>query len=367
MAAVQGEVEGTGEAREAARQAAAGAGLRYVTDAGPGLRRRGRGKGFSYHREDGGRLEDARTLARIRSLAIPPAWSDVWISPDPRGHVQATGRDDRGRKQYRYHADWQARRGEDKYDRVLAFGRALPEIRRQTKAHMGGTPCGRRTVLATVVRLLETTLIRVGNARYARENRSYGLTTLRRRHVEVEGGAVTFEFVGKGGRKHLIELTDRRAARVIGQLQDLPGQELFQYVDRDGARHAIGSDEVNDYLRELAGEPFTAKDFRTWAGTVLAAWALSEFEEIDSEAAAKRNIRWAVERVATRLGNTPAVCRRSYVHPEILGAYLDGSLVGSLRDRIADRLRRDLSGLSPEEVAVFLLLQRRLEAASTAG
>lgn len=363
MVALQDDLGSTRDSREIARETAEEAGLRYVSDEAPGWRRQRRGKGFSYHDRDGRRLEDQRQIARIRSLAIPPAWRDVWICPSPRGHIQATGRDDRGRKQYRYHPDWQAQRDEEKFDRILAFGRALPQIRRRAKAHMAGPPCERRTVLATVVRLLETTLIRVGNARYAKENRSYGLTTLRRRHVEVEGSAVTFEFVGKGGKKHSIELGDRRAARVIGQLQELPGQELFQYVDREGVRHVIDSGDVNDYLRQLAGEAFTAKDFRTWAGTVLAAWALSEFEEIDSEAAARRNIRQAVERVAAQLGNTPAVCRRSYVHPEVLGAYLDGSLVESLRQRIEDRLREDLKGLRPEEVAVYLLLQRRLEEA----
>lgn len=360
-------VEKAAENREAAQAAAEEAGLRYVSDTGPGIRRRRRGKGFSYHDDQGRAVRDEATLKRIRSLAIPPAWTEVWISPSRRGHIQATGRDARGRKQYRYHPDWQAQRGDDKFGRILAFGRMLPEIRRRTRRDMAGRPCDRRTVLATVVRLLETTLIRIGNVEYARQNRSYGLTTLRQRHVEVEGSAVTFEFVGKGGRKHLVELSDRRAARVINQLQELPGQELFQYVDRDGVRHSIGSGDVNAYLHEIAGADFTAKDFRTWAGTVLAAWALSEFEQaVDSEAAARRNVKRAIERVAATLGNTPAVCRKSYVHPEVVGAYLDGSLIDSLQRRIADELRDSLPDLAPEEAAVYLLLQRRLDAARAA-
>lgn len=354
-------VESIGEYRESGVCAAAEAGLRYVSDERPGITRRRAGKGFCYVDRSGQRITDPRTLKRVKALVIPPAWTAVWISPDPRGHIQATGRDARGRKQYRYHPDWQAHRDEAKYDRILEFGRTLPKIRERVRADMRGHPCDRRTVLATVVCLLETTLIRIGNACYARENNSFGLTTLHGRHVEVEGSAVSFEFTGKSGKKHLIEMTDRRVARIIRELQELPGQELFQYLDNDGVSHDIDSGAVNDYLREIAGEEFTAKDFRTWAGTVLAAWALNEFQQIDSQAAARRNVTRAIERVARRLGNTPAVCRKSYIHPEVLEAYLDGSLIAALQERIAERLRQSLAGLGAEEVAVFALLQRRLD------
>lgn len=341
------------------------AGLVYSSDEEPGITRRRSGRGFSYFTPDGKRITDRRTIARLKALVIPPAWTDVWIAPSPRGHLQATGRDARGRKQYRYHDDWHAARDEVKFDRVLAFGRALPRIRRRAKRHMGGPPLARRTVLGTVVRLLETTLIRVGNEAYARENHSYGLTTLRGRHVEANGRELCFDFKGKSGKRQQIRVTDRRAAKVIHALQDLPGQEIFQYIDEDGARQHIDSADVNAYLKEIAEDDFTAKDFRTWAGTVLAAWALSEVETgkvgaSDGDAARRRAIAQAVKRVARQLGNTPAVCRRSYIHPEIVNAYLDGSLIRSLTARIEARLKRDLDGLSEQEVAVLVVLQRRL-------
>ena len=334
--------------------------LRYVQDDAPGLTRRRAGKGFSYRGPDGDPIRDRVTLAWVRSLAIPPAWREVWISPWRNGHLLATGRDAKGRKQYRYHPSWRAAREEAKFGRMLGFGRALPRIREAVAAELGRPGLGRTKVLATVVRLLETTLIRVGNDEYARTNKSYGLTTLRDRHVKAEGGELRFSFRGKAGKRHVVTLRDRRLARLVRRMQELPGQELFQYVDADDRPQPVGSADVNAFLREISGEDYTAKDFRTWAATVLAAWALSEFEAVDGEAAAKRNVTRAIERVASRLGNTPAICRKSYVHPEIVGAYLDGSLVADLKQEIEQELRQELSGLEAEEVAVLVLLQRRL-------
>jgi DNA topoisomerase-1 len=337
--------------------------LRYVTDDKPGLTRKRSGSGFVYLDADGKRIADEATLARIRALVLPPAWTDVWICPFPRGHLQATGRDDRGRKQYRYHDEWAQARGAEKFSRTLAFARALPKLRFVVEDDLKGKPLARRTVLATIVRLLETTLIRVGNREYAQANRSYGLTTLRNRHVEVNGARLRFDFVGKSGKRHVVDVSHRRIANIIRALQELPGQELFQYVDADGARQCIDSGDVNDYLRDIAGEEFTAKDFRTWAGTVLAAWALCEFEKIDTTAAARRNITAAIKRVASQLGNTPAVCRSSYIHPEILSCYMDGSLIDHLRRQIKAKLRKDMAGLTAEEAAVLVLLLKRLEGA----
>jgi DNA topoisomerase-1 len=335
--------------------------LRYVSDDQPGYRRRRAGRGFCFCDMHGERITDPKILKRIKALVIPPAWTNVWICPHPRGHIQVTARDARGRKQYRYHPEWQEVRDREKFTRTLAFARALPELRKAVTRDMAGPPLERRTVLATVVRLLEITLIRIGNREYVEQNKSYGLTTLRNRHVAVNGTKLAFDFVGKSGKRHVAELTDRRAARIVKQLQDLPGKELFQYVGEDGERRTIDSADVNDYLRQLSGDDFTAKDFRTWAGTVLAAWALSEFEKIDSQAAARRNITAAVKKVAGQLGNTPAVCRSSYIHPEILNSYLDGSLVDTLKREIKETLRDELSGLSGEEAAVFVLLLNRLE------
>jgi DNA topoisomerase-1 len=339
--------------------------LRYVSDDQPGYRRRRAGRGFSYRDIHGEHITDPNVLKRIKALVIPPAWTNVWICPHPRGHIQATARDAKGRKQYRYHPEWQEVRDREKFTRTLAFARALPNLRKAVARDMAGRPLERRTVLATVVRLLETTHIRVGNRAYAEQNKSYGLTTLRNRHVDVNGTRLQFDFVGKSGKRHVVALTDRRVARIVKELQELPGQELFQYVCDDGERRTIDSADVNDYLRQLAGDDFTAKDFRTWAGTVLAAWALSAFEAIDSQAAARRNITAAVKKVASQLGNTPAVCRSSYIHPEILNCYLDGSLVDNLKREIKETLRDELNGLSGEEAAVFVLLLSRLE--STAG
>jgi DNA topoisomerase-1 len=344
----------------AAAEAAAAAGLRYVSDARPGITRRRAGRAFSYRDAKGALIRDRRTLARLRALAIPPAWREVWICPDPRGHLQATGRDARGRKQYRYHRDWRAIRDEHKFDRILVFARALPRIRARVDEDLRRRGLPRERVLATILRLLETTLIRVGNAEYARDNQRFGLTTIRHRHVAVNGATIAFEFRGKAGKVHKVTTRDRRLARIVRACHELPGQELFQYVDDDGQRRDVDSADVNAYLQEVSGEPFTAKDFRTWAGTVLASLALSEFEAFDSEAAAKRNITRAIEQVANHLGNTVAVCRRAYIHPAIVDAYLDGSLLEFLKGRVEEALRQELEGLSSEEAAVLAFLQQRL-------
>ncbi|MFZ1427733.1 MAG: hypothetical protein WAS21_13275 [Geminicoccaceae bacterium] len=347
-------------------QALTDLGLRYVSDERPGITRRRAGKGFTYRDPSGKPVRAADTLKWIRALAIPPAWQQVWVSPYRNGHLLATGRDAKGRKQYRYHPQWRAWRDEAKYDRMLGFAKALPHIRDAVEAELRKPGLGRRKVLATVVRLLETTLIRVGNDEYARANRTFGLTTLRNRHVKAEGATLRFSFRGKSGKHHVVTLRNRRLAGLIRRMRDLPGHELFQYLDEEGVPQPIDSGDVNAYLREIGGEAFTAKDFRTWAGTVLAAWALSEFEAFDSEAAAKRNVTRAIERVASRLGNTPAICRKCYVHPAIVGAYLDGSLVRSLQREIEVELCEELAGLESEEVAVLVLLQQRLRRAAEA-
>jgi DNA topoisomerase I len=337
------------------------AGLRYVTGEGRGIRRHGPGKEFVYIGPDDRRVRDPDELRRIKALAIPPAWRDVWICADPRGHLQATGRDARGRKQYRYHARWREVRDETKYNRLIAFGRALPKIRARAERDLARAGLPREKILATVIRLLESTLIRVGNEAYARENDSFGLTTMRDRHAEVCGATITFAFRGKSGVKHAVGLTDRRLARIVKQSQDLPGYELFQYLDDNGDRRSIDAADVNAYLQDIAGEEFTAKDFRTWAGTILAARALQEFRAFDSQAQAKRNVVSAIEAVAKRLGNTKTVCRKCYIHPAILNAYMDGSLVEMLRRRVNRELAGSLETLPAEEAAVLALLQERLK------
>jgi DNA topoisomerase-1 len=336
------------------------AGLRYVSEDLAGIRRRRAGRGFVYLDADGRRVRDAETLRRIHALVIPPAWRDVWISSAPNGHIQAVGRDARGRKQYRYHARWRAVRDETKYTRMLVFARALPRVRAQVARDLARPGLPREKVLATVVRLLETTLIRIGNQEYARANKSFGLTTLRTRHVDVAGSEMRFEFRGKGGKTHAVGVRDPRVARVVRRLQDLPGQELFQYLDDSGARRTIGSADVNAYLNDIAGEDFTAKDFRTWAGTVLAALALAEVRAFGTAREAKRNVVRAIERVASRLGNTPAICRKSYVHPEVLNAYLDGVTIAALKTRTEREIGEGLHGLDAEEGVVLGLLQQRL-------
>ena len=337
------------------------AGLRYVTDLLPGIRRERRGDSWIYKDPAGGRVEDERTLDRIRRLAIPPAWTRVWICADPDGHIQATGRDARGRKQYRYHERWRAVRDENKYERMIEFARALPRIRRRVDRDLRRRGLPREKVLATVVRLLETTMIRVGNEEYAQKNRSFGLTTLRDRHVKVRGrGRIRFYFRGKSGKDHEVTIVNSRLAGVVRQCQELPGQELFQYMNGDGERRRVTSEDVNEYLRETTGADFTAKDFRTWAGTVLAARALQEVESVDSAAQAKRNVVAAIERVAKELGNTRDVCRKCYVHPAVVDAYMDGTMAEALQQR-AEGALRSLSTLRPEEAAVLALLQQRLK------
>ena len=283
---------------EQARDAARLAGLRYVNDSAPGIRRETRGRSFAYVGPDGKRIRDRETLDRIQALVIPPAWTDVWICSNPNGHLQVTGRDARGRKQFRYHPRWREVRDESKYEKLISFAQTLPRIRRRVAAHLRQRGLSREKILAVVVKLLETTLIRVGNDQYAKSNNSFGLTTMRDRHVDVVGSKVRIEFTGKSGIEHEMDVRDPRIARIMEQCQDLPGQELFQYVDDQGAIHDVGSADVNEYLREISGQDFTAKDFRTWAGTALAAQALQEFEDFDTQAAAKRNITKAIERVA---------------------------------------------------------------------
>lgn len=346
--------------------AARSAGLRYVTDSKPGITREADGKGFLYRDPDGTVIEDEATLSRIKTLAIPPAWTDVWICKNEHGHLQATGRDAKGRKQYRYHARWRSLRDEVKYERMISFGQALPDIRRRVDAGLRLQGLPREKVLATIVYLLQATMMRIGNEEYARTNKSFGLTTLRNRHVKVDGKEVQFRFRGKSGVFHEILLEDRRLAKIIERIRDLPGQELFQYVDGDGVRHAIDSADVNDYLREITGEDYTAKDFRTWSGTVLAALVLHEFEKFDSETQAKKNIVRAIEAVAERLGNTPSICRKCYVHPAVIDSYLDGTIMEALRARTEQVLVEDLHALKPEEAAVVALLQQRLQQASPA-
>lgn len=343
--------------------AAQAAGLAYVTDALPGIRRKGAGRGFAYYRPDGSLIRERDELRRIRALVIPPAWTDVWICPDPAGHIQVTGRDAKGRKQYRYHPAFRAVRDETKFGRLLRFSEVLPALRQRVERDLSRPGLPRRKVLATVVRLLEKTLIRVGNDEYARANRSYGLTTLRRRHVAVEGSRLRFEFRGKRGIQHTVSVTDRRIARIVQRCQELPGQELFKYVDDEGRRQTVDSGDVNDYLREITGRDVTAKDFRTWAGTILAATALREIGPAAGEREIKRNIVQAIDRVAQRLGNTRAVCRKYYVHPAVLDAYAQGRVMPEplpLPAAGKDRRRRPAAALRRAEVAVLQFLQDEL-------
>jgi len=340
--------------------AAKAAGLRYVHDDRPGIRREKKGDKVVYLDAKGEPVADENTLGRIKSLVIPPAWTDVWICPQANGHLQATGRDARGRKQYRYHPKWRTVRDEVKYERMINFGQALPQIRAEVDRGLGMPGLPREKVLATIVYLLEATMMRVGNEEYARTNKSFGLTTLRNRHAKVDGSEVEFSFRGKSGVYHKVKVHDRRLARIIRRSRDLPGQELFQYIDDDGTTHSIDSSDVNDYLRTITGEDYTAKDFRTWSGTVLAALALQEFEKFDSEAQAKKNIVRAIESVAEKLGNTPSVCRKCYVHPIVLDAYLDGAVLEVMRERTEEELKQDLHALQPEEAAVLAMLQQRL-------
>jgi DNA topoisomerase-1 len=336
------------------------AGLRYVNDdQTPGIRRAGSTTRVRYVHPSGRTVSEPAELRRIKALVIPPAWTGVWICTDPRGHLQATGRDARGRKQYRYHPRWREVRDDVKYGKLIAFAQALPRIRHRTASDLCKSGLCREKVLAAVVQLLEKTLIRVGNEEYARENGSVGLTTMREKHAKISGARVRFEFRGKSGVEHAIDLHDARLARIVKACRDLPGYELFQYVDEQGRRQTIDSADVNDYLREISGEDFTAKDFRTWAGTVLAAKALASVPAFASIAEAKRNVIHAIESVARRLGNTKAVCRKCYIHPAILDAYMDGATTEPLKAR-AGRLTKSRGALSGEEAAVVGIIERRL-------
>ena len=334
------------------------AGLCYVTDADPGITRTRSGRGFAYFDTSGDRIRNRRDIRRFRSLGIPPAWTDVWICPDPSGHIQATGRDDKGRKQYRYHPRWREVRDEAKYERMVAFGHALPAIRECVAKDLTRSGLPRQKVLATVVRLLEATLIRVGNEEYARTNRSFGLTTMRNRHVDVSGTQLRFSFRGKSGRRHSVSITDRRLAGIVKRCQELPGQELFEFVDDNGTVEKIDSDDVNKYLRGITGENFTAKDFRTWSGTVLAAVALRDFGRSAKQTQARRNAAKAIEQVAERLGNTPTICRRSYVHPAVIEAYMDGITLPPPA-RQDEETSASPTDLSPDEATVLAMLQER--------
>lgn len=341
-------------------EAAKAVGLRYVSDDRPGIRRKQVGKkGFKYIGVDGEPIRDPQELERIQSLAIPPAYQDVWICPLPNGHLQATGRDAKGRKQYRYHPLWRSVRDQTKFTRMLVFSQVLPTIRQRLAQDLALSGLPKQKVLATVIRLMELTRIRVGNEEYARTNQSYGLTTLQDEHVDVSGSKIRFHFRGKSGVEHDIELSDKRLARIIRRCQELPGQDLFQYLDEDGQVQSIGSNDVNEYLREISGDDFTAKDFRTWAGTVLAASHLVEMEPCSSETAAKKNITQAIKAVAAHLGNRPATCRKYYVHPAVLESYLDQSLPSIMQQHLTV-VAEDPHALHPEELAVVALLEHRL-------
>jgi len=345
-------------------ESAKAAGLRYVSDLMPGLVREKDGDSFRYRDQSGDIITDEKTLRRIKSLAIPPAYQHVWICPHEHGHLQATGRDARGRKQYRYHPRWREVRDETKYGRMIQFAQALPGIRRRVEEDLAQPGLPREKVLATVLKLLESTLIRVGNEEYAKANRSFGLTTMRNRHVKVSKSELRFTFRGKSGKDHNVGIKDRRLAGIVRRCLDLPGQELFQYLDDDGARQSIDSADVNEYLREIAGDAFSAKDFRTWAGTVQCALSLQAFEDCETAADMKKNVNEAIKAVAQMLGNTPTICRKCYVHPTVLEAYLEGTLLGWLPARGEAVQAEGTGDLRREERAVADLLRRRLSEAA---
>lgn len=350
-------------ATESARDLLNQEGLRYVSDSKPGYTRKRRGKGFAYYDTKGELIRDERRLERIKAIVIPPAWTDVWICSSPNGHIQATGLDARGRKQYRYHERWREARDGNKFQDILRFGAAVPTIRNRVAEDLKRRGLPREKVLAAVVKLLEVTLIRVGNAEYAKQNDSYGLTTLRKKHVDLHGSDIHFQFTGKSGKEWGLAVNDRRIASVVRKCSELPGYELFKYEDDDGTLKDVTSSDVNAYLHEITGEGFTAKDFRTWSGTVLAAMTLDELEKFDCEAQAKQNVVRAIEHVSQVLGNTPAICRKCYVHPQILDAYIDGTLAGVLRDEIEETVQEEYPNLSAEEVMVLTFLRKRLEQA----
>jgi len=334
------------------------AGLRYVTDAKPGICRKRAGRHFTYVGPDGVRVRDPRELQRIRSLAIPPAWTEVWICPSAHGHIQATGRDAKGRKQYRYHPRWREVQDETKYDRMLLFAVALPQVRERVARDLARPGLPRERVLATVLQLMERTFIRVGNEEYARQNQSYGLTTLQEEHVDVEGSTLHFHFRGKSGKEHAINLRDRRLAQIVRKCQALPGQELFQYLDAERQPHTLSSCDLNAYLREISGQDFTAKDFRTWAGSLLAFHLLRDMPDAETETQAKKNVADAIKEVASRLGNTPAVCRKCYVHPAVLGAYLAPETRPLIRSCTLEDT--ETGGLPPDEALLLAFLRTQL-------
>jgi DNA topoisomerase-1 len=341
-------------------EAVSGIGLVYVTDEQPGILRRRVGEGFEYLSVNRKLITNPKILERIRKLAVPPAYVDVWISPAANGHIQATGRDAKGRKQYRYHETFRELREGTKYEHMLEFAAVLPVIRSQVDRDMKLRKLSREKILATIVHLLESTMIRIGNENYARQNKNYGLTTLTNRHVAVGDTEIRFSFKGKSGKRWQLKVKDRRVAKIVRQSQELPGQHLFQYLDEHGNLHDVSSGDVNSYLKEISGHNITAKDFRTWTGTVLAAMALSEFEDFDSQTAAKQNIRNAIECVAARLGNTVAICRKCYIHPEVLESYLSKELLFETRKEIKRELASDISVLRREETLVLAFLERRL-------
>ncbi len=343
-------------------EAAEEAGLCYVNDDRPGYTRKLKGDEFEYFDLEGKPIKDEQRLLRIKRLAVPPAYTDVWICPIANGHLQATGRDARGRKQYRYHARWREIRDENKYEKMALFGEALPKIRKRVDRDLKLSGLQRNKVLAAVVQLLERTFIRVGNEEYARDNNSFGLTTMRGRHVDVKGSKMTFTFRGKSGVMHEVPVKDRRIARIVSKLQDLPGQELFQYIGDDEKRYDVTSQDVNEYLQEITGEEFTAKDFRTWAGTVLAAIALNHLGPSQTEKEAKANIKNAVTAVSKLLGNTPAICRKCYVHPAIFETYLSGDSIEGLKQKTAEALEADEIDLEAGEKAILKFLKDRLTA-----
>lgn len=333
--------------------------LRYVSDERPGITRRRAGRGFSYRDPDGETIRDGKVRARIEQLAIPPAWTDVWICPNPAGHIQATGRDDRGRKQYIYHERWREVRDAHKYDHLVDFAAVLPVIRERTDhdLRMRGLP--REKVLAGVVRLLEATLIRVGNQEYARVNQSFGLTTLRAKHVDLEGNTISFQFSGKGGIEQDIDVTDQRLARLVKQCLEIPGYEVFRYLDDDGERHLVESDDVNAYLQEISGEELTAKDYRTWGGTLAGARELAGHPRPEDERAGAQTVNDVIKSVAEMLGNTPTICRKCYVHPAIIEAYHDGNLQRAFNGSGHQSASNSSYELAPDELATLKIIKAR--------
>lgn len=339
-------------------ETAQAAGLRYVNDNMPGIARKRVGKHFSYLDRHGKPIHDPDELQRIKALGIPPAWKQVWICPDPQGHIQATGKDAKGRKQYRYHAHWREVRDATKYDRMIPFGQTLPRIRERTSHDLSLAGLPREKIFATIVRLLDTTMIRIGNEEYVRENDSYGLTTMRNQHVNVQGSKVVFHFRGKSGKEHVIDVRDKQLAKIVKRCQELPGHVLFEYLDECGDLRTVDSSDVNDYLQEISGQDFTAKDFRTWGGTVITTRTLQELGASETQTQAKKHVVQAIKTTAQYLGNTPATCRKCYVHPSVIDAYMDGSLLRFLQQYANKKDKQVPEGLHEDEAAVLAFLQQ---------